>query len=45
MRAVAVAAAQRGVGGAVDVVPEHDVEELPGALTGYSLLHLSGALI
>ena len=44
MRAVATAAPQRGGCGEADVSAEHNFEELPGALSGYSLLHLSQPL-
>ncbi|KAL5186563.1 hypothetical protein HKD37_05G012399 [Glycine soja] len=45
MRAVDVAAAQRGGGGENDVVSERDFQKLPSAFSGYSLLHLSRPLI
>lgn len=45
MRAVALAAPQCSGIGEDDVLPEHDVEELSGAFTGYSLLHLSRPLV
>lgn len=45
MRAVAVAAAQRGGRVEDDVMLEHNFEELPSAITGYPLLHLSRPLI
>ncbi|KAH1202243.1 hypothetical protein GmHk_17G048753 [Glycine max] len=45
MRAVDVAAAQRGGGGENDVAPERDFQKLPSAFSGYSLLHLSRPLI
>lgn len=45
MRAVAVAAAQRGGRGEDDVMPERSIKELQGAFTGYSLLHLSRPLV
>lgn len=45
MRAIASAAPQCGGGGEDDFMPEHDFEELSGALTGYSLLHFSRPLV
>ncbi|KAJ4838549.1 hypothetical protein Tsubulata_032880 [Turnera subulata] len=45
MCTVAAAAAQRGGGVEDDVVPEHHIEELPCALSGYTLLHLSRPLV
>ncbi|KAL6181297.1 hypothetical protein ACLB2K_047952 [Fragaria x ananassa] len=44
MRAISAAAPQRGGRGEADVSAEHNFEELPGALTGYSLPHLSRPL-
>ncbi|KAF3444297.1 hypothetical protein FNV43_RR13987 [Rhamnella rubrinervis] len=45
MCAVAFATPQRRSGGENDVVPEHNLEELPSDLIGYTLLHLSRTLI
>ncbi|KDP39878.1 hypothetical protein JCGZ_03409 [Jatropha curcas] len=45
MRAVVAAATQCRGGGEDDFMLEYDIEELPSALTGYTLLHLSRPLI
>lgn len=45
MRAIAVAAAQRGGRGEDDVMPEHSIKELQSTFTGYSLLYLSRPLV
>ncbi|KAF5729844.1 hypothetical protein HS088_TW20G00209 [Tripterygium wilfordii] len=45
MHGIYVAATQCSGDGEDDIVPEYNVEELPFAFTGYTLLHLSRALI
>ncbi|XP_048230582.1 uncharacterized protein LOC8287960 isoform X1 [Ricinus communis] len=45
MRAVATAVTQRSRGCEDDVMFEYDIEELPCAISGYTLLHLSWPLI
>lgn len=44
MRPITTATPQRGGCGEADVSTEHNIEELPSALTGYSLPHLSQPL-
>ncbi|CAN1258959.1 hypothetical protein LINPERPRIM_LOCUS10032 [Linum perenne] len=45
MRGVSAAVSQCGGVGEADVMLEHDFEELPCALSGYTLLHLSQPLV
>ncbi|TQE04378.1 hypothetical protein C1H46_009997 [Malus baccata] len=45
MHSVTTTTPQRGGGGEADVIAEHYIEELPSALIGYSLPHLSRPLI
>ncbi|KAF5734905.1 hypothetical protein HS088_TW15G00402 [Tripterygium wilfordii] len=45
MYGIDVATAQCSCGGEDDIMPEYIIEELPCAFTGYTLLHLSRALI